>query len=51
LILNRGNASLRVRLWGRSYGGFLTATGLARNSDIFKTGVDFHGVHVGGPDP
>src|SRR5207244_319017 len=28
-----------------SYGGFLTAMGLARNSDIFKAGVDFHGVH------
>ncbi len=35
----------RVGLWGGSYGGFLTAMGLARNSDIFKAGVDFHGVH------
>ena len=35
----------RIGLWGGSYGGFLTATGLARNSDIFKAGVDFHGVH------
>ncbi len=26
-------------------GGFLTALGLARNSDVFKAGVDFHGVH------
>jgi dipeptidyl aminopeptidase/acylaminoacyl peptidase len=32
-------------LWGGSYGGFLTAMGLARNSDMFKAGVDFHGVH------
>lgn len=30
---------------GGSYGGFLTAMGLARNSDIFKAGVDLHGVH------
>jgi dipeptidyl aminopeptidase/acylaminoacyl peptidase len=35
----------RIGLWGGSYGGFLTAIGLARNSDIFKAGVDFHGVH------
>ncbi len=35
----------RIGLWGGSYGGFLTAMGLAQNSDIFKAGVDFHGVH------
>lgn len=35
----------RVGLWGGSYGGFLTAMGLAHNSDIFKAGVDLHGVH------
>ncbi|HTB94810.1 MAG TPA: prolyl oligopeptidase family serine peptidase [Candidatus Sulfotelmatobacter sp.] len=35
----------RIGLWGGSYGGFLTALGLARNSDIFSAGVDFHGVH------
>ena len=35
----------RIGLWGGSYGGFLTAMGLARNSDRFKAGVDFHGVH------
>src|SRR4051812_31038897 len=35
----------RVGLWGGSYGGLLTALGLARNSDIFAAGVDFHGVH------
>jgi dipeptidyl aminopeptidase/acylaminoacyl peptidase len=34
-----------IGLWGGSYGGFLTAMGLARNSDIFSAGVDFHGVH------
>jgi dipeptidyl aminopeptidase/acylaminoacyl peptidase len=35
----------RVGLWGGSYGGYLTALGLARNSDVFAAGVDFHGVH------
>lgn len=35
----------RIGKWGLSYGGVLTATGLARNSDIFKVGVDMAGVH------
>jgi dipeptidyl aminopeptidase/acylaminoacyl peptidase len=35
----------RIGLWGGSYGGFLTALGLARNSDLFASGVDSHGVH------
>lgn len=35
----------RIGLWGGSYGGYLTAMGLAQNSDIFAAGVDFHGVH------
>ena len=35
----------RIGLWGGSYGGFLTAMGLARDSDLFKAGVDYHGVH------
>jgi len=35
----------RIGLWGGSYGGYMTALGLARNSDIFKAGVDMHGVH------
>jgi dipeptidyl aminopeptidase/acylaminoacyl peptidase len=35
----------RIGLWGGSYGGLLTALGLARSSDVFKAGVDFHGVH------
>jgi dipeptidyl aminopeptidase/acylaminoacyl peptidase len=35
----------RIGLWGGSYGGYLTALGLARSSDVFKAGVDFHGVH------
>ncbi|HSJ10121.1 MAG TPA: prolyl oligopeptidase family serine peptidase, partial [Longimicrobiales bacterium] len=37
--------STRIGLWGGSYGGYLTALGLARNSDLFKAGVDLHGVH------
>jgi dipeptidyl aminopeptidase/acylaminoacyl peptidase len=44
----RGRAdvdSSRIGLWGGSYGGYLTAMGLARASDLFKAGVDFHGVH------
>lgn len=35
----------RIGIWGGSYGGFLTAMGLAKNSDIFKAGSDMHGVH------
>ena len=30
---------------GGSYGGYLTALALARSSDMFAAGVDFHGVH------
>jgi dipeptidyl aminopeptidase/acylaminoacyl peptidase len=35
----------RVGAWGLSYGGLLTALSLARDSDIFKVGVDMAGVH------
>ena len=35
----------RIGAWGLSYGGLLTAMSLARNSDIFKVGVDMAGVH------
>ncbi len=35
----------RVGIWGGSYGGYLTALALARNSDLFRAGVDMHGVH------
>lgn len=35
----------RIALWGGSYGGYLTALGLARNSELFAAGVDLHGVH------
>jgi dipeptidyl aminopeptidase/acylaminoacyl peptidase len=35
----------RIGAWGGSYGGYLTALALARASDLFRAGVDFHGVH------
>jgi dipeptidyl aminopeptidase/acylaminoacyl peptidase len=35
----------RIGVWGGSYGGYMTAMGLARGSDIFAAGVDVHGVH------
>jgi acetyl esterase/lipase len=38
----------RVGIWGLSYGGLLTGQALARNSDVFKAGVDLAGVHLRG---
>ncbi|HXI29106.1 MAG TPA: prolyl oligopeptidase family serine peptidase [Vicinamibacterales bacterium] len=38
----------RVGIWGLSYGGVLTSQALARNSDVFKVGVDLAGVHLWG---
>ena len=38
----------RVGIWGLSYGGLLTAEALARNSDVFKAGIDLAGVHLEG---
>jgi len=35
----------RVGIYGGSYGGFLTALALARDSNLFAAGVDIHGVH------
>ena len=35
----------RIGAWGGSYGGYLTAMALARASDLYRAGVDFHGVH------
>jgi dipeptidyl aminopeptidase/acylaminoacyl peptidase len=35
----------RLGIWGGSYGGYLTALALGRNSNIFAAGVDIHGVH------
>jgi dipeptidyl aminopeptidase/acylaminoacyl peptidase len=45
-LQSRGDVDpAKIGLWGGSYGGYLTALGLGRNSDIFKAGVDLHGVH------
>ncbi len=35
----------RIGIYGGSYGGYLTALALGRNSDLFAAGVDVHGVH------
>lgn len=35
----------KIGIWGGSYGGYLTALGLARASNVFAAGVDLHGVH------
>lgn len=35
----------KIGIYGGSYGGFLTALALSKNSDIFAAGVDIHGVH------
>jgi dipeptidyl aminopeptidase/acylaminoacyl peptidase len=35
----------KIGLWGGSYGGYLTAMGLVKAPELFKTGVDIHGVH------
>jgi dipeptidyl aminopeptidase/acylaminoacyl peptidase len=35
----------RIGVYGGSYGGYLTAMALAKDSRLFAAGVDFHGVH------
>jgi dipeptidyl aminopeptidase/acylaminoacyl peptidase len=35
----------RIGIYGGSYGGFLTALALGRDSQLFAAGVDIHGVH------
>ncbi len=35
----------RIGIYGGSYGGFLTALALGRDSRLFAAGVDIHGVH------
>ncbi len=35
----------KIGIYGGSYGGYLTAMALAKDSQIFKAGVDIHGVH------
>ena len=37
--------SRRIGIYGGSYGGFLTALALGRDSRLFGAGVDIHGVH------
>jgi dipeptidyl aminopeptidase/acylaminoacyl peptidase len=36
----------RIGVYGGSYGGFLTALALGRDSKLFAAGVDIHGVHT-----
>jgi dipeptidyl aminopeptidase/acylaminoacyl peptidase len=46
-LLSRADVDTsRLGIYGLSYGGLLTSEALARNSDIFKAGVDFAGVHL-----
>ena len=35
----------KIGVYGGSYGGFLTAMALAKDSELFAAGVDIHGVH------
>ncbi len=35
----------RIGIYGGSYGGYLTALALGRDSELFRAGVDIHGVH------
>lgn len=35
----------RIGIYGGSYGGYLTAMALAKDSKLFAAGVDIHGVH------
>jgi dipeptidyl aminopeptidase/acylaminoacyl peptidase len=35
----------RIGIYGGSYGGYLAAMGLAKDSKLFAAGVDIHGVH------
>jgi dipeptidyl aminopeptidase/acylaminoacyl peptidase len=41
----------KIGIYGGSYGGFLTAMALGKDSKLFAAGVDIHGVHdrVNGP--
>jgi dipeptidyl aminopeptidase/acylaminoacyl peptidase len=45
-LQSRGDVdAARIGVWGASYGGYLTALALGRNSEVFAAGVDIHGVH------
>lgn len=46
LATQKDVAADKIGIWGGSWGGYLTALALARNSDLFKAGADFHGVHT-----
>jgi dipeptidyl aminopeptidase/acylaminoacyl peptidase len=35
----------KIAAWGGSYGGYLVAFALAKASNLYAAGVDFHGVH------
>lgn len=35
----------RIGVWGGSYGGYLTALALGKNSDVFAAGADISGFH------
>ena len=35
----------KIGIYGGSYGGYLTAIALGKDSDLFAAGVDIHGVH------
>jgi dipeptidyl aminopeptidase/acylaminoacyl peptidase len=45
LAARRDVDAKRIGIYGLSYGGYLTALALARNSDIFAAGADQAGVH------
>jgi dipeptidyl aminopeptidase/acylaminoacyl peptidase len=36
----------KIGVYGGSYGGYLTALALGKDSDLFAAGVDIHGVHT-----
>lgn len=40
----------RIGTYGGSYGGYLVALALGRDSRLFKAGVDVHGVHTNNED-
>ena len=40
-----GIDAARIGVYGGSYGGYLTAMALAKDSKLFAAGVDIHGVH------
>lgn len=45
LVNNPNVDASKIGVYGGSYGGYLTALALGKNSDIFKAGVDISGVH------